>query len=109
MMGEGSVFNSKIADQSAASLGEKCRKPWLPGFPRKAGITPCQHFWLWLRAVRNPDENKLTVFSENQRGFIFQCSASCPDSSLSPVLSVPWASAAALHFAQPWGAAVLCL
>jgi hypothetical protein len=57
----GSAFNSKIADQSAATLGEKCRKPWLPGFPWKAGITPHQHFWLWLRAVCNPDGNELTV------------------------------------------------
>lgn len=57
----GSLFNFKIADQSAASLGGKCRKPWLPGFPRKAGITLSQHFWLWLRAICNPDGNEPEV------------------------------------------------
>lgn len=49
------------ADQLAASLGEKYRKPWLPSFPRKAGITLSQHFWLWLRAVCNPEENESMV------------------------------------------------
>lgn len=80
------------ADQLAASLGEKCRKPWLPSFPRKAGITLSQPFWLWLRAVCNQNGNELMVLVRTSMVLYFRVQPLAPTPHLCPVLNVPWAS-----------------